>query len=168
MTDEQFGDLIRTYEHLVFTICYQMVRDYHEAQNLAQDTFVAAYAHIDGCKTDNLKGWLGRIAVNKAKDYLKSAYNRRITVDSDTVEAAPVITLHTPESLAMESEGAQQIREKIHTLKEPYKSVSILYFIEEQNPEEIAKRLGRPKKTVQTQIYRSKVMMQNMLKGEYR
>ena len=73
MTNEKFQEMVEQYEKLVFTICYQLVRDYHEAQNLAQDAFVSAYAHIDTVTEDNLKAWLARIATNKAKDYLKSA-----------------------------------------------------------------------------------------------
>ena len=50
MTNEKFNELVEENERLVFTICYQLVRDYHEAQNLAQDTFVSAFAHIDNVK----------------------------------------------------------------------------------------------------------------------
>ena len=50
MTTEKFKTLICQYEKLVFTICYQMVRDYQEAENLTQETFVSAFTHIDSCR----------------------------------------------------------------------------------------------------------------------
>ncbi len=43
MTTEQWQKSIEQYEKLIFTICYQMVHDYHEAQNLTQETFLSAY-----------------------------------------------------------------------------------------------------------------------------
>ena len=43
MTNEKFKALVEQHERLVFTICYQLVQDYHEAQNLAQETFVSAF-----------------------------------------------------------------------------------------------------------------------------
>lgn len=73
------------YEKLVFTVCYQLVHDYHESQNLTQETFLAAYRHIDTYQGENYKPWLIRIASNKAKDYLKSAYARRVQLDYDSV-----------------------------------------------------------------------------------
>ena len=47
MTNESFSEFVGQYEKLVFTVCFQMVQDYQEAQNLAQETFLAAYRSID-------------------------------------------------------------------------------------------------------------------------
>ena len=47
MTQREFSQFVTQYEKLVFTICYQFVKDYHEAQNLSQETFLSAYRHID-------------------------------------------------------------------------------------------------------------------------
>ena len=57
MTNEKFKALVEQHERLVFTICYQLVQDYHEAQNLAQETFVSAFTHIDSVSEQNLRGW---------------------------------------------------------------------------------------------------------------
>ena len=119
MTNEQFQCLIERYERLVFTVCYQLVRDYHEAQNLAQDTFVSAYAHRDQVAEQNLKGWLTRIAANKAKDYLKSAYNRKVCLSQDMSELDLVRAESSPERLYISGEDAQSVRQAILNLKEP-------------------------------------------------
>ena len=73
--------LVQQYEKLVFTVCFQMIRDYHEAQNLTQETFIAAFRHLDSFQGNDYKPWLIRIASNKAKDYLKSAYARKVQLD---------------------------------------------------------------------------------------
>ena len=149
MTNEKFQEMVEQYEKLVFTICYQLVRDYHEAQNLAQDAFVSAYAHIDTVTEDNLKAWLARIATNKAKDYLKSAYNRRVCLSEDMNEMDLIRAENSPERLYITDEGTGVIRQAILNLKEPYQKVSVLFFLEEKTIEEIAETLHRPKKTVQ-------------------
>ena len=51
-------------------------------------------------------------------------------------------------------------------LPEPYHKVSILYFLEEKPVEDIAKRLNRPEKTVQTQLYRAKQILREQLGKE--
>ena len=92
MTNEQFGTVVEQYQKLVYTICYQMVRDHFEAQNLCQETFLSAYTHIDRCREEDMKPWLCRIAANKAKDHLKSAYVRRVQLareDQEGMESGP-------------------------------------------------------------------------------
>lgn len=47
-------------------------------------------------------------------------------------------------------------RECIEGLAEPYRTVSVLYFMQEWPVEAIARQLGRMPKTVHTQLYRAK------------
>lgn len=158
--------MVVQYERLVFTVCYQLVKNYEEAQNLTQETFLSAYCHIESCEEDKVKPWLARIATNKAKDFLKSAYYRH-TVLSDTPVGENVISRERlPEDIVMTSEQETLIKNRIYSLKEPYLKVSVMYFIEEKPIDEIALALKRPKKTVQTQLYRAKLSLQDMLKGE--
>ena len=60
----------------------------------------------------------------------------------------------SPEEAFLAEEGEARIQERIRALPEPYHKVSILYFLEEKPVEDIATLLNRPKKTVQTQLYR--------------
>jgi RNA polymerase sigma-70 factor (ECF subfamily) len=73
-----------------------------------------------------------------------------------------------PDDLYIENEKEKIIKDKIHSLKEPYLKVSVMYFLEEKNVDEISRLLERPKKTVQTQIIRAKGLLQNLLKEEYK
>lgn len=171
MTKEQFGVVVEQYQKLVYTICYQMVRDHFEAQNLAQETFLAAFTHIDRCREEEMKPWLCRIAANKAKDHLKSAYVRRVQLareDQEGMESGPGPAApdleSAPDDLYIVSEGAENIRAIIRSLHEPYLKVSVLYFLEEKSVDEIAQALGRPRKTVQTQLYRAKLTLQKIIK----
>ena len=131
MTNEEFGRVVEQYQKLVYTICYQMVRDHYEAQNLAQETFLSAYTHIDRCREEDMKPWLCRIASNKAKDHLKSAYVRRVQLAREEEDAQentgpgrrgipPGGTEASPEELYTAADGAETIREMIRSLHEPY------------------------------------------------
>ena len=172
MTNEQFGTVVEQYQKLVYTICYQMVRDHFEAQNLCQETFLSAYTHMDRCREEDMKPWLCRIAANKAKDHLKSAYVRRVQLvreDEEGQDAGPGLAAIPdpgggPDERYLEQEGAEAIREMVRSLHEPYLKVSVLYFLEEKPVEEIAQLLGRPRKTVQTQLYRAKLTLQKMIR----
>ena len=117
-----------------------------------------------------MKPWLCRIASNKAKDYLKSAYVRRVQLarEDEDGQEAEFRTIQdadgSPGDQLETSEGAEAIREMIRSLHEPYLKVSVLYFLEEKSVEEIALALGRPRKTVQTQLYRARLALQKMIK----
>lgn len=57
-----------------------------------QETFLAAWRAIDRCPPGYEKQWLARIASNKAKDYLRSAWVRRVNTPGDDIlalEGAP-------------------------------------------------------------------------------
>ena len=83
MTKDQFSELVRQYERLVYTVCFQLVRDGPAAEDLTQETFLAAYLHRDAMPKGYERQWLARIAANKAKDYLQSAWNRRAVLPGD-------------------------------------------------------------------------------------
>ena len=83
MTNAQFATLVEQYQRLVYTVCYQLVQDHQLAEDLAQDTFVSAFTHMDSCPPEHYKPWLARIAANKARDHLKSAWARRVSAPGD-------------------------------------------------------------------------------------
>ena len=110
MNNREFENLVRKYEKLVFTVCYQLVQDYGEAQNLTQETFLSAYRHIDRCQEGEYKPWLIRIASNKAKDFLKSAYHRRVSTVEDW-DALPLQPGGSAEQETLSREGARLVAE---------------------------------------------------------
>ena len=43
---ENFIRLINQYQNLVFSICLRLTGDYFAAEDLTQETFIAAYGHL--------------------------------------------------------------------------------------------------------------------------
>lgn len=161
-TNAWFSELVGQYERLVYTVCFQLVRNPHAAEDLTQEAFLAAYTHRQSCPTGYERQWLCRIAANKAKDYLQSAYVRHTVLAAG--EELPLLSPSPPpEELALVRSGVSEIRRRIETLREPYRQVCRLYFLEEKKPEEIALALGRPVKTVHTQIARARQILRSQL-----
>ena len=164
MTKEQFETVVTQYENLVYTICYRLTNNPHTAQDLAQEAFISAYTHLDSCNEATMKPWLCRIATNKAKDYLKSAYNRKTDLKNDDEDVYTALyKVPAAEDITMSNIVVSQIESFIYDLKEPYLKVSTLYFIKQHSVDEISKELDRPPKTVHTQIYRAKCILQKNL-----
>ena len=68
---------MQQYQKLIYTVCLQFVHEPHTAEDLTQDTFLSAFSAIDRCEPQYYKQWLVRVAANKCKDHLKSAWVRR-------------------------------------------------------------------------------------------
>jgi RNA polymerase sigma factor (sigma-70 family) len=158
MTNGAFSVLMEKYGKLVYTVCRQLVRDDSAAEDLTQDTFLAAYTHRESCPPGYEKQWLARIAANRSKDYLSSAWSRRTVFPGDDLLSfagggAP------PEDELISRSGETEIKDAINGLREPYRQICIMRFIDEKSPDEIAAELDRPPKTVYTQLSRAKQML---------
>ncbi|WP_417026100.1 RNA polymerase sigma factor [Candidatus Allofournierella excrementavium] len=168
MTNAQFATLVEQYQRLVYTVCYQLVQDHQLAEDLTQDTFVSAFTHMDSCPPEHYKPWLARIATNKARDHLKSAWARRVSAPGDDgmPQSPPPGTAAPPgpEDLTVTEDEAAAIRAMVRSLREPYLQVSVMYFLEERSVEEISRALRRPPKTVHTQLFRAKKMLQQQIR----
>ena len=49
MTTLEFSAMVQKYQSLVYTVCHQLVPDAGDAQDLTQETFLAAWRAIDRC-----------------------------------------------------------------------------------------------------------------------
>ena len=153
MTEQAFEAMVRQYEKLVYTVCCQLVHDHQLAEDLSQETFVSAYLHMESCPPGAEKPWLCRIAVNKAKDHLKSAYNRRMAVTEAPGDTAPALAA---------AQNAPSLEAECETRADAGLA-RVLYFMQEWPVEAIARQLGRMPKTVHTQLYRAKKMLRREL-----
>ena len=156
----EFDRLVQKYQSLVYTICRQLVADEGYAQDLTQETFLAAWRSMDRCPAGYEKQWLARIASNKAKDYLRSAWARRVNTPGDEVlalEGAPPGM--QPEQQVLETLGEEELTGMILNLREPYCTPCRLVLLEQHTMVEAARLCGRPPKTVEAQVYRAKKML---------
>lgn len=154
------------YAGLLFTICYSMVGDYFEAEDLVQEAFLSAYRNFDKFDGAHMKAWLVKIATNRCLDYLKSAARRNVPTTDEILVQRKDETL-TPEESVLQKDVERRMSALSLSLKEPYRSIAKAYFCEGLTAQEIAGKTGKNLKTVQTQIYRTKSMMKKLWKEEF-
>lgn len=160
-TNETFSGLVEQYERLVYTVCFQLVRDAAAAEDLTQESFLSAYLHRTSIPEGYERQWLCRVASNKAKDYLQSAYQRHTLLPGE--EHIPPGLAPPAEETALRRASAEEVRDLILHMREPYQPVCRLCLLEERTPEEAALALGRPVKTIHTQLTRGKKMLREAL-----
>ncbi len=163
---EQFANCIEEYERLVFTICYSFVRNYFDAENLAQETFLSAYRNIEKFDGRNLKAWMCTIAANKCRDFLKSPARSTVSLSQEDLEYLED-GRDSPEDIALEKDVEERVQSLCTKLKEPYKTVAVNYFCKGLKLSEVAVNTGQNLKTLQMQLYRAKQLLRALWKEEF-
>jgi RNA polymerase sigma-70 factor (ECF subfamily) len=148
---------------LIYSICYKIARDYFDAEDLAQETFLSAYKHLSTFDRQYEKAWLCRIATNKCLDFIKRS-DRKSIPTQDEYFLTQKDKEPSPEENVLELEVKRQLSERCNTLKPPYREIAMDYFYRELPALEIATNTGKNLKTVQTQIYRAKALLQKKYK----
>ncbi len=158
---EKCSQLIDTYEKLVFSICYKITGDYFTAQDLAQETFLAAFQKYDSFDGQNEKAWICRIATNKSIDFMRRNNYRSTPMEDVFFETVPD-KKESPEALCIEQEIKRRLEMLCTGLKPPYDEIATDYFLKEMTVSEIAGQKGMNIKTVQTRIYRARDMLRKL------
>ena len=161
---DNFIKFVQQYQNLVFSICLKLTGDYFAAEDLAQETFLAAYQHKSKFDGENEKAWLCRIASNKCIDYQRAAARRVIPTLEEELPQEHLVERNEPLQSILNQEVLEELRECCHALSPPYDEIARMYFLEGKTAKEIAEQLGVNVHTVQTQIYRAK----EKLKKSYR
>lgn len=157
----ELSRLMDTYQNLVFSICLKITRDYFASEDLTQETFLSAYKHLQGFDGQNEKAWICRIATNKCIDYQRqSARNVFPTVEDFFREQQSKQGL--PEAEYMKENLFEELNQACDSLKEPYRGVAKMHFVEEKSAAEIAEITGGNLKTIQTHIYRARAMLRKI------
>ena len=157
-SNERLTQMIEKYPHLIFSICVKMTQDYFAAEDLAQETFLAAFRHLDRFDGTNEKAWLCRIASNKCIDYMKQAERKSVPSTEEMLDMQPA-GYGQPENVYLEKDAYYELRIRCGSLSPPYDRMAEMYFIEGRKAAEIAELTGKNPKTVQTQIYRARAML---------
>lgn len=157
---KQIAILLSDYQNLIFSLCYQMTQNYFEAEDLAQETFVAAYEHLDSFDGQHEKAWLCRIAMNKCLDFQRK--NRRGAIPQDENVFLELADGENVENKVLAEEVQAELWRACESLKSPYRDIAVAYFCQEKSPEEIATEQNKNIKTVQTQIYHARARLQKI------
>jgi RNA polymerase sigma-70 factor (ECF subfamily) len=138
--------------HTVYKVCYMLVKNTHDAQDLTQSTFVKLMK-LD--KTfdshEHEKAWLIRTATNECKDFLKSVWanSRRVEI---------------PEDLQYnDNSDTGEVLERVVSLHEKYKLPIYLFYYEGYSTAEIAKMLGKHESTIRGRLHRGRKILKIQL-----
>jgi RNA polymerase sigma-70 factor (ECF subfamily) len=152
----------RVRDELVSTLMY-MLGNSDDAQDVAQETFLKCWrARQSVCDVQNLRAWIFRIGLNAAKDFQRSAWNRKARplpeeeIMTAGREDGSTISLENQETL-------DRLRVAIAELRLEEKEVFLLRQNGELTYEEIAEIRSAPVGTVKTQMRTALIKLRKVL-----
>ena len=157
-----YEEIVEIYKDKVFQLCFRMLGNRHEAEDMAQEAFVRAYVNIHTFNT-NLKfsTWLYRIATNLCIDRIRKK-KPDYYLDAE-VAGTDGLDIESPEDQVESLELHDIIQREITKLPEKYRTVIVLKYIEELSLKEIGKVLDMPIGTIKTRIHRGREALRKQL-----
>ena len=154
--------MMRTYGNDVLRTAYMYVKDIHTAEDIFQEVFIKADRNKEGFRGESsVKTWLIRITVNACKDYLKSAYNRRVTPLQEFQENA-LMSENDFDGIERK-ETQQEVRNAVMSLPEAHRDVVLCVYFQGMTDPEAAKALGLAEGTVKSRLSRAKDKLKQLL-----
>ena len=169
-----FAGLVDLYKDKMYHLAYRMLGSSHEAEDIAQETFLRVYTNLDRYdENQKFSTWIYRIATNLCIDRLrkrKASYSLDAEMpDGEGADWYSLLPSNQPtrEEEVMLSETQEHIRKAIDTLPEKYKSVVILRYLQDMSLQEIGDVLDMPVTTVKTRVHRGREFLRKKLHSEY-
>ena len=165
-----YADIVNLYQHKLYQICYRMLGNKQEAEDIAQEAFVRAYINLHSYdQKRKFSTWLYRIATNLCIDRIRKKkpdyYLDAEVAGTDGLDMYSQIAADEklPEDVVAQMELQERIQYEISRLPDKYRSVIVLKYIEELSLQEISEILDMPLGTVKTRIHRGREALRKQL-----
>jgi RNA polymerase sigma-70 factor (ECF subfamily) len=160
--------LLRRYNQRVFRVARSVLRDDVEAEDVMQQAYVDAYAHLSQFAGQaRFSTWLTRIAFHEALARLKrrrreGSLRAAPQPDGDPMEmvrsSAP-----SPEEQALHGELRGHLEAAIDALPTTYRTAFVMREVEGLSTSETAACLGKSEDVVKTRLHRARALLREEL-----
>ncbi|HEY6843301.1 MAG TPA: sigma-70 family RNA polymerase sigma factor [Thermoanaerobaculia bacterium] len=157
--------LVSKYMKRVVSIAWGIVRNAHDAEDLAQEAFVKAFQTIGRFKSGEPFGpWIYRIVTNLALDVVKHRQRFRHEEIQDSLPATRGDRADLP---AVANELARRIDAALDSLPEMQRIVARLYLVEHFEHSEIAAMTSLSEGTVRSHLSLARAKLRERLADLY-
>ena len=157
-TEEDLKVTINTYADVLYRICFMMLRNSYDAEDVVQNTFLKYYQSKGKFDTDeHKKAWLIKVAVNECKDQIR--FRKR----------HPTISMDEYSEIA-KSDNASDNKDILEALmKLPHKQriVMTLYYAEEYKVKEIAEILHTNESVIKKRLQKGRNILRKIYREEF-
>lgn len=173
---EAFNELVRLCHSSVFRLAQRVLQNVDDAQEVAQETFLAAYEGIEGFQErSKIKTWLLAIAYRKAMDRLKKRIQER-DIFTDTLDEEEIWKIAqnvdnftdwgpNPEQYVNSSQVSEILKEALTRVPPDSKAVFELRDLQGFSSREVSDILGIQEGTVRVRLHRVRQILMRELES---
>ena len=155
--DPAFEEMIRENQRMIHSLCYRMTGSLADADDLAQETFLRAYQHLDRFRGEaRVSSWLYRIALNQCLNWRKQRERRkRLHEDWSALDRAPA---------GGDSGRAAQIQGALMRLHPKQRAAVVLTTYDGLTHAEAARVLGCSEPTISWRLFAARRRLKGLLR----
>jgi RNA polymerase sigma-70 factor (ECF subfamily) len=137
---ESFEMLIPLFSRKLFAVAFAILQDAGEAEDVVQETFLAAYKSRRRLRDpQKVGGWLTTVARNRARDFLRK---RRTIPLSEMAREIPDELAEHPNHQAEGAEMRQRVLAAVAVLPEHFRLAVTLRYLEGMDHRSIQETMG--------------------------
>ena len=158
---QAFEQLVHRHSALVGGIAYQVIGDSEGAADVAQETFLKVHRRLETLEDPTrFRAWLCGIARTTAIDWLRKKSKDQSLDKLEAEGKEPVAPTPKEGSLEQEELYAKVLR-VVNGLPKAYRETMLMKHLEKLSYAEIAKKLNVTEATVESRLYRAKLMLKD-------
>jgi RNA polymerase sigma factor (sigma-70 family) len=146
-----FGALVERYATMVSAVSYAGVRDRALGEDVAQDTFVAAWRELDRLRDSAaVRPWLCGIARNLARKACRQRSREVAAAEPDAVDERTAFdAIHDEQAEALVAAALERV-------PEAYREVLVMFYYEQRSTKEVGDALGLSEHAVHKRLSRGR------------
>lgn len=153
----------------MYYVCLRYIKDEDVAKDVVQDGFIKVFEKIEKYNhKGSFEGWMRRLIVNTAIDFIRKQKNHFVAMDNDAVMKDVDEQLEIEEGIDEDNLKlkADMAMEAIQELSPTYKTVFNLYVIENYTHREIAEMLNISEGTSKSNLAKAKQRLRQILEDK--
>lgn len=157
-----YRTIVERYKNQVYGVAYRMLGNPEDAEDVAQESFVRAYAKLGSFDHGRkFSTWLLSIASHLCIDMLRSKTRNSAALDdfAEFLESGE----RGPEITAIGEEERREVRRLLARLPDKYRLVLILRYWHDLSIAEIAETIGATEGAVKTILHRGRLMLSGQM-----
>ena len=157
-----FAELMQAYYAFVYAIVIGIVTNFHDAEEVVQDTFFNAYRGLTQLEDRaKFKSWLAEIARNRARNWRRK---RQIdTLPIDDVSEQLLQTQDSPDERLIRQEQRELIRRIMETLPQKDREIARAFYLEGASYDELTSTHGLSDKAISFRLSRARRQLSKRL-----
>lgn len=160
-----FGEIVRKYQYLVYAMALQIVKDPAAAQDIAQETFLSAFAALKDLRSpEAFPAWLRKIARNKALAWRKEQARLAPLEDAGVLPSPAEASEREKEDERNEADAFQaEVRKVVSSLSDTLRFPLLLCYLDGVPTAEAARFLGISEGAVRKRLHDGKKKLQQRI-----